>query len=144
MDAMSTLLAVAKLAAEIVLHYWWISVVLLAVAAAALTLGSPLRSSAFRSRARTLAVLYVIPFIIPLVGAVLRYDYSDLSTYREPPLWYGVALWAPVALYALVLLASVVFSKGARLRSTAFLAPGLWFSLCATVPAGFAIAGVGP
>src|SRR5438105_7789766 len=144
MDITSTLLAVAKLAGEIVLHYWWISVFLLAVAAAALTFGSPLRISAFRSGARTLALRYVIPFIILLVGAVLRYDFSDPSTYRAPPLWYGVALWAPVALYLLVLLASVVFSKGARLRSAAFLVPGLWLSLCATVPAGFAIAGVGP
>ena len=144
MDAMNMLLAVAKLAAEIVLHYWWISVVLLVVAAAALTFGSPPRSSAFRSRARTMALLYVIPFLILLVGAVLRYDYSDPTSYREPSLWYGIALWAPIALYALVLLASVVFSKGARLRSTAFLAPVLWLSLCATVSAGFAIAGVGP
>lgn len=144
MDATSTLVAIATLTGEIVLHYWWISLLLVALAVAALTLGSPLRNSAFRSRAGTMALVYVIPFIILLVGAALRYDHSVPTSYREPPLWYGIALWAPVALYALVLVASIVFSKGARLRSTAFLAPGLWVSLCATVSAGFAIAGVGP
>ena len=144
MNATSALVALATLTGEIVFHYWWISLLLVALAVAALTLGSPLRNPAYRSRAGTMALLYVIPFIILLVGVTLRYDHSISTNYREPPLWYGIALWAPVALYALFLVASIVFSKGARWRSGAFLAPGLWVSLCATVSAGFAIAGVGP
>lgn len=143
MDARRVFVAIASQTGEIVLHYWPISLALLIGAIAALTIGSPLGSSAFRRRAGTMALAYLIPLAIVLVGTVLRANQTP-TNYGVPRFWQGIALWAPLALYLLTLVAALVLSKRERLRSVAFLAPGLWLSLCATLLAGFAIAGMAP
>jgi hypothetical protein len=144
MDTMHAFLAIAKLTAEVTAHYWLVSVVLAVCAVTALVVGRPLHVQSFRRLASVIRVAYAIPVVIVLLGALLRYEHVSQYMYREPPISYGIALYAPVTAYLLVVLACAVLLRGWRLRSTALLGPGLWVSLCATLAAGLAIAGVGP
>jgi hypothetical protein len=127
-------------------YLWPISIVMLALAVAALTVRSPVRNPRFRKALPWLAAFYVIPLSVVAVGTALRYELHGppLPNWREPPVWYGYALWVPVVVHAAIACAVVIALKGARIRSLGLLLPGVWLSLCALIPSGFAVAGVGP
>jgi len=133
-------------ALEFLVYYWPISVAVLASAVAALTVRSPLHDPRFRGRLRLLTLTYAIPPVILLIGTLLRYELHGPPhpNWREPPAWYGYLLWAVVIFHVAVLMGSLVAMRGTRLRAAGVLLPGVWLSVCAFIPAGFSVVGVGP
>ena len=131
---------------EFLVYYWPISVAVFALGVAALTVRAPLRDPAFRRRLRLLAIPYAVPLLLLLIGTLFRYELHGPPhpNWREPPTWYFYLVLAPLILYAILLGGALIVMRGARLRSAAVLIPGVWLSLCAYFPAGFAVAGVGP
>jgi hypothetical protein len=142
---MQAFITISTMACEIVARYWYVTLALTALAVAGLVIGNPTRTQAFRRVTRLFGAAYVMPILVVAIGTVLRYDHGSPPVYHgAPPISYAVALYVPIVIYLVVFLGCVVSLRGWRLRSAALLGPGLWFSACATIPAGFAIAGVGP
>src|SRR5262245_26900449 len=103
-----------------------------------------LRDQKLQKRALLFSIAYGIPVLILLIGTLLRYDGPPHPNWREPPAWRGWVLLVPLVLSLLLLVRAVVVMRGARLRSAAALLPALWLAICAYIPSGFAVAGVGP
>jgi hypothetical protein len=131
---------------EFLVLYWPVTLGMLGLIAVALTARSPLRNLYFREGLGQLAAVYLVPLIVLLIGTVFRYELHGPPhpNWREPSRWYGYVLYAVLVLHAIVLVGLLVSRKGSRVRSTAILLPSFWLSICAFLPAGFAIAGVGP
>ena len=137
-------LAVA--AGEFLVAYRLVSLGLLALGVAALTVRSPLRDPRLRARLRLLAIPYAIPVAILVSGTALRYELHGPPhpNWREPPALYGYVLYGFLILHAAFLIWALVAHRGWRGRTAAVIVPSLWLSVCAFLPAGFAVAGVGP
>jgi hypothetical protein len=105
---------------------------------------SPRLKSYFGRGLPALAVSYLFPFGVLIVGFLLRYDGPPHPNWRQPPEWRAYVLYLPILLHIVFVVGTLVALRRRRVRAAALLVPGLWLSLCALPPAGFAIAGVGP
>jgi len=145
-DSFRVFLQLAMTTGEFLIHFWPVSAALLVFGLAALAWRDSRHPAPLREHRGALASTYLIPLAVLLVGTLLRYELHGPPHphWRKPPEWYGYLLWTPPVFHLTLVPWLVVRFRGDRERAAGILLPGLWFSLCAVLPAGFAIAGVGP
>ena len=145
MQTLHTFQAIATQTLAALITVWPLSLLAFALAAVAFIGGAGAGASVQSSWTRRLLMLaiYVSPVIATLIGALLAYDLPRGSTYEEPSAWKGLALWLPVVASGACIIVLTMRAPGARMRSVALAVPGLWLTLCSTMVAGIAVAGVG-
>src|SRR5262245_29037543 len=97
---------------EVIAYFWPISAGVSVIGVSALVVRFRRQDSPFRGRAWLLAVPYLIPALVLLVGTVFRYSGPPHPHWREPPTWYGWVLCAPLVLHAIWWITATVLMKG--------------------------------
>jgi hypothetical protein len=143
MQTLQTFMVIAAETLRALLAAWPLSLVAFGVAAVAFVIGGGASSSRWPGRRMLISSIYILPLVVMLIGALLAYDGPRATTYEPPTAWKGLVLWLPVLICVVCVAALTVRTPGARIRSLALAAAGVWLTLCATIVAGMAIAGVG-
>ena len=143
MQTLHTFEAIAIQTMAALITVWPFSLLVFTVAAVAFIAGAGASVKNSRARKWLLLAIYASPVLAMLVGALLAYDLPRGSAYDAPSAWRGLALWLPIAGAGACIIALILHTPGARIRSVALAVPGVWLTLCATMVAGMAIAGVG-
>jgi hypothetical protein len=143
MQTLHTFQAIATQTLAALITVWPLSLLACAVAAVAFIAGAGASVTNPWTRRLLMLAIYISPLIAMLIGALLAYDLPRGSAYEEPSAWKGLALWLPVLASGACIIVLLIGSAGARMRSVGLAVPGLWLTLCSTMVAGMAIAGVG-
>ena len=143
MQTLHTFQAIVTQTLAALITVWPLSLLAFAVAAVAFIAGAGASVTSPQTRRLLMLAIYVSPVIAMLLGALLAYDLPRGSTYEEPSAWKGLVLWLPVLASGACVIVLIMRAPGARMRSVALAVPGLWLTLCSTMVAGMAIAGVG-
>ena len=143
MQALQTFQAIAVQTLAALITVWPFSLLAFTVAAVAFVAGADASVKSSRTRKLLMLAIYVSPIMAMLVGALLAYDLPRASTYEAPSAWKGLVLWLPILGSSACIIFLAMRAPGARVRSVALAVPGLWLTLCSTMVAGMAIAGVG-
>jgi hypothetical protein len=143
MQTLQTFQVIAAETLRALLAAWPLSLVAFGVAAVGFVIGGGANSIRWPARRVLISAIYVLPLVVMLIGALLAYDGPRATMYEPPRAWKGLVLWLPVLSGVVCVAALAIRTPGARLRSLALAAPAVWLTLCATIVAGMAIAGVG-
>jgi hypothetical protein len=99
---------------------------------------------AIGNSSRFLALTYIFPLLVVLCALLLRYNHLGNGNWEEPEAWRLYTIYFIGLLHVIFIILLLVPLAGRRLRALMLTTPGLWLTVCAMLPAGFFITGIGP